>query len=298
MPITNNLNLPQPFVDAVTDDYRYKDKRYSVTSVLKGTCEAILQRRHQDEVVTDVADKVWLIFGKAVHSILENSNETPEQLKENWLAVDMPNGYTLSGIFDLYDDKTGTVTDYKTASVWKAVYDEWEDYRKQLLIYCWMLQQIGFDAKRGQIVAMLKDHSKSKAKFDKSYPQYPVVIKEWEFTEEEFVEVEKWLNQKFREIEWYEDLEDSKLECCTPEERWAKPTKWAVMKKGRKSAVRLYEVKGDAYQRAAGENRNTKGEPYYVEERPGTDTKCTEYCSVCEFCPYWREKYSESDKEN
>ena len=32
MKITNNLKLPQPFVDAVDKDYQYKDKRYSVTT--------------------------------------------------------------------------------------------------------------------------------------------------------------------------------------------------------------------------------------------------------------------------
>lgn len=291
MPITNVLNLPKPFVDAVTDDYTYKDKRYSVTSLLKGTCEAILQRRHQGEIEEDVADKIWLIFGKAVHSILENAEETPEQLKENWVGVDLDNGYTISGIFDLYDDKTGTVTDYKTASVWKEIYGEWDDYRKQTLIYCWMLRKIGFDAKRGQIVAMLKDHSKSKAKFDKNYPKYPVVVKDFEFTEDEFVEIEKWINDKFREIAWYEELEDDQLEPCTPEERWAKPDKWAVMKKGRKSAVKLYENTSEAAERVRIENENAKsGEPFYVEYRPGVDSKCEEYCSVKEFCPYWKSK--------
>ena len=110
--------------------------------------------RDSDEIEQDVSDMIWLIFGTAVHSILEKSQEELEELKENKFVVDMLNGYKLSGIFDLYNDATGTVTDYKTASVQKVLKNDWDEYRKQTLIYCWMLRQIGFDANRGEIVAM------------------------------------------------------------------------------------------------------------------------------------------------
>ena len=120
MILTNKLNLPQPFVSAAQSDYAYTERRYSATSLLKGTREAILQRRHDAEVEADVSDMVWAIFGSAVHSILEGAQESATQLKENYIVVDMQDGYQLSGIFDLYDDATGIVTDYKTASVWKV----------------------------------------------------------------------------------------------------------------------------------------------------------------------------------
>ena len=137
MGITNKLGLPQPFVEAVSKEYQYKEKQYSVTSLLKGTCQTILERRHSSEIEQDVSDMVWLIFGTAVHSILEKAQESETQLKENWLCIDVGE-FKLSGIFDLYDEKTKTVTDYKTASVWKVIYNDWEDYRKQTLIYAWM----------------------------------------------------------------------------------------------------------------------------------------------------------------
>lgn len=47
--ITNNLNLPQPFVDAATSNHKYKPRRFNVTEVLGGTCEAVLKRRHHGE---------------------------------------------------------------------------------------------------------------------------------------------------------------------------------------------------------------------------------------------------------
>lgn len=279
MKITNKLGLPQPFVSAVTSEYAYTEKRYSVTALLKGTREAVLQRRHNDEIENDVADMAWLIFGSAVHSILESSQETATQLKENRIEVEVGNGYTLSGIFDLYDDATGTVTDYKTASVWKVTFADWEDYRKQTLLYCWMLRKIGFDAHRGEIVALLKDHSKTKAETDSSYPQYPIYRIGWDFTEEDFAVIGKWVEAKFAEIEQAEKLPDSQLPMCSDDERWHKPDKWAIKKKGNKRAHRLYEDEEEA-------QWNAEALGMEIEFRPGEDSKCAKYCSVCEFCDH------------
>lgn len=284
MKLTNELNLPQPFVDAATSDYQYTDKRYSVTSVLKGTREAILQRRHSEEIETDVSEMVWAIFGSAVHKILEQSEETADQLKENWLSVEVQNGYELSGIFDLYDDATGTVTDYKTATVWKFIYKEFDDWRTQCLAYVWLLRKIGFNARRGEIVGMLKDHSKTKAKTDQTYPQHPVQRIGWNFTDKDLEEFERWLKAKFAEIEAAEKLSDDDLPLCSDVERWHKPDKYAVMKEGRKTAVKLYDSEEEANARVEAE-----GKGYYVEHRKGEDSKCLNYCSACEFCSHYKE---------
>lgn len=295
MKITNKLNLPAPFVEAAKGDGRHdpKPKTYSVTQMNKGIRQVLLERRHADEIEQDASEMVWAIFGTAVHSIFEAAAETDTQIKEGFVKADMPHGYTLTGIFDLYDDATGTVTDWKTASVWKAVYDEWDDYRDQLLTYCWILRNMGFEARRGQIVALLKDHSKSKAKYDRDYPQHPVYVKTFDFTDDQIDARGLWLRERFAEIEEREKMTDDELPLCSPEERWAKPTKWAVMKKGRKSAIRLYDNQHDAEVRARTENTTGATAPYYVEERPGIDGRCPDYCAAAPFCSYYREKYSE-----
>lgn len=71
MKITNKYGLPQAFVTMAESDYQYRDKRYSVSSLLKGTREIILERRHHDKIEQDVSDMIWLLFGTTVHSILE-----------------------------------------------------------------------------------------------------------------------------------------------------------------------------------------------------------------------------------
>ena len=84
MKITNNLNLPTPFINAVESEYKYTDKRYSVTSIIKGVREAILLRRHNDEIVQDASEMIWLIFGTAVHSILENGEELRNKYQDKF----------------------------------------------------------------------------------------------------------------------------------------------------------------------------------------------------------------------
>lgn len=287
MRITNRKGLPQPFVDAVTRDYEYTPKRYSVTQMLKGPREAILCRRHADEIEKDVSEMVWLIFGTVAHSILEQAQETDTQLKENKIAVEMPNGYTLSGIFDLYDDATGTVTDYKTASTWKVVFGDWADYREQLLAYAWMLRQIGFDAKRGEIVALLKDHSKTKARTERNYPSDPVERVQFDFSDAELAEFGERIAAKFREIERCEALADDDLPLCSPEERWHKGDKWAVVKEGNKRAAKLFDSEPAAQAHAERLQADT-GKKHRVDFRPGTDQKCLEYCDARPFCSYGR----------
>lgn len=293
MRITNNLGLPQPLVSAVEREYTYKPKQYSVTALLKGACQAVLERRHDKEIEQDVSDMIWLLFGTSVHNILEQAQETAEQLKENKLVLDMPNGYKLSGIFDLYDDKTGIVTDYKTASVNKVLFNDWEDYRKQTLIYCWMLRRIGFDAKRGEIVALLKDHSKVKALQGGDYPPAPVYRIGWTFADRDFEEIEEYILNRFEELSDCEQLSDMDLPSCTPSERWHKDDTYAIMKKGRKSAIRVLKTQEDAQKYI---DNNALDDKHYIEKREGADNLCDNYCNVNKWCPFYQQKVGMMDE--
>ena len=274
MKITNTLQLPAPFVSlAESDEYPVAPNEYRVTSLLKGTRETILERRHGAEITRDVSDMVWLLFGTAVHGVLERHQETGTQFKEERIKVPFDE-YVLSGKFDLYDDETKIVTDYKTASVWK----------RQTLIYCYMLRQIGFDAQGGEIVAFLKDHSKRDAKIKPDYPKFPVHTVKFTFTDEDFAECEEWLRAKFAEIRAAEKLDDDALPVCTPDERFNSGDKFAVMKKGRKTALRVLDSLAAAEQWKADNGGD------YIETRLGEDKKCADYCSACEFCSYYQER--------
>jgi len=294
--ITNHLNLPQPFVSAVESEYVPTPQQYSVTTVLNPSRYVILSRRHNSEVEQDVADMIWLLFGTAFHSILENSRAEEEQLQEQYLKQDLGmfdkelEGYKLSGKADLLDTKTNTMIDYKTTSVYKVMFGDYEDWRKQLLMYAWLFRQQGYKVNKGQIVALMKDHSKSKAKFDRTYPQYPVKVIDFEFDDQDFVDIEKEIIDKFKELKRCEQLKDNELPMCSMEERWNDGNKYAVKKKGNKRAERVFDTKEQAEEYM----KDKKG--YEIEERLGEDRRCMEYCSSCIYCPYWQERYGKENK--
>ncbi len=295
MKITNKLNLPQPLVEAVTRDYQPKPKQYSVTTILKGVCQVMLERRHGEEIEQDVSDMIWALFGTAVHSVLENAKETDTQLKEEYLLIDIGDGYKLSGISDLYDEAEKKVIDYKTTSVWKVIYNNWDDYRKQLLMYAWMFRKLGFECDKGEIVAILKDHSKTKADTEASYPPYPVYRKVFCFKESEFEDIEKYIFTRFEELKKAELINDQDLEPCNEEERWAESDKYAIMKKGRKTALRVVESEKEAKEYM--EWKGVTEKDHYIEIRKGKNKRCEDYCNVTKWCPFYQKMKGENENE-
>jgi len=283
MIITNKLGLPQAFVEMAQRDYTYAPNEYRVTSLLKGIRETILERRHDAEIERDVSDMIWMLFGTAVHSILERQTERDHEIKETRLKVKIGD-YVLSGQFDLYNAETKTITDYKTCSVWKVIYSDYADWRKQLLIYAWMMRKSGFDVEHGEIVALMKDHSKTKSENKTDYPDFPVKVLQFDFKKEDFIEIENWLIAQFYFISVAEQADDDGLPLCTPEERFNSGDKYAVMKKGRKTAMRVLTSREEAesWMKANGGDS--------IEVRPGEDKKCMDYCSACEFCNYYQKK--------
>lgn len=284
--ITNKLNLPQPFVDAATNDHKYKPHRYSVTEVLGGTCEAILKRRHSGEGEEDVASRVWAILGSAAHKILQEAKGTDSQLQEQWFKVNVGD-YELSGIFDLYDAVKKTVTDWKVTGTIKWQKQEFDDYRMQVLIYCWMLRQKGYEADNGEVIMILRDWSKSKARFDKEYPQLQVQKVSWKFTDNDFEEVKQYIFNWFANVAEQEKLRDSDLTPCSPKNRWHRDDKWAVVKDGVKRATRVLDNPNEAAVMCDRLSEKT-GKPYHVEYRKGEDVKCEMYCSVAFACPFFQ----------
>ena len=172
MKITNKLGLPKQLVDLVSSDYKPTPHQYSCTTILKPTRQVILERRHGDDIEQDVSEMIWCIFGTLAHSVIENSKEDVGQFKEEKLKVDLGkyckelDGYYLSGRSDMIDLLDKCITDWKTASCWKVIYKDFEDWRKEMLIYAWAVKDMGFEINKAQAIAFLKDHNKTKAKVD------------------------------------------------------------------------------------------------------------------------------------
>ena len=189
----------------------------------------------------------------------------------------------ITGQVDSYDMASATIYDWKTASVWKVVKADFADWKAQGMTYAWLMAQKGLPVKKCRFVALLKDHSKTKAATDASYPQSPVFVYEFDVTEEGLKETGDRLEKKVIELETASLLEDKDIPPCSESERWAEPPVWAVMKNGRKSAVKLFDSEADA-DAFAGEMGNS----HYVEHRPAVSRKCADYCPCKDFCNFYK----------
>lgn len=98
--------------------------------------------------------------------------------------------------------------------------------------------------------------------------------------------LQKW----FGAVRIQEGRPDDELTPCKPKHRWNKDDKYAVMRKGQKRAVKLFDSRDEAlgFMQWLGNQPSNKNRELYVEHRVGEDTKCQSYCSVAEFCPYGR----------
>lgn len=284
MIITNNYDLPQALVDVVTArDYTPKDGHYTVTTLLKGVREIHLTRRHYHEIEVDVSEMIWSIFGTAVHNIFAGK-ENPDYFKEERLHLPVGD-YMLSGQFDEYHIDGMELNDFKVTSVWQVINKNFDDWQKQGLMYAYLLMRHGIPTTIAKITAMLRDWRYSEMKRNKDYPERQVYVKKFVLKEQEIHDIEGFIEAKFAEIDRYIDTPDDDLPVCTPEERWYRGEKHAVMGKNRKSAFRLLDTHEEA---EAWMKENGKGD--YIECRPGTNIKCERYCDASKFCNFY---YSE-----
>lgn len=278
-PLTNRAELPQAIVDAVANDsYSKGDADISVTGLLRPPRLAVLEKKHEHEIEEDAIDRIWSLLGQSIHTILERANR--DAIAERRLSI-IVDGWKVSGGMDLYQED-GTLSDYKMTSVWKLVKGDLDEWEKQLNLYSVILRHHGHKVEKLQVVAILRDWSKMEAERDPLYPQAQVVnvnIELWAPERaEKFMHERVILHQQARVT----------LPECTPEDRWARPDVYAVMKAGRKSAVKLYSNRNEAKAHAGFDKNLT------VVHRPGLSVRCQAYCPVSKFCTQYQESLATS----
>jgi hypothetical protein len=281
MKITNKLNLPAGFVKAVSPEKHNAEGSLSATTLIQGVKQIILMDRHWDSLEDDVSNRIWAIFGQAVHSLLESEGEN--DFTEQQMSYPVGD-ITVTGRIDNYDMKNGVIGDYKTASVVKVKFGDFSEWYLQGMIYAWLLTKNKFPVKSCRFFALLKDHSKTEASRDHQYPKDPVYVYEFQVTPQGLFKIGVYIKDKVNEYKRCLSLDDDAVPPCTPEERWDRPTKFAVMRDGLKRAVRLFDDRETAEQLAA-----EKGKGHYVEHRPGESIRCQSFCLCCRFCNFYRE---------
>jgi len=140
------------------------------------------------------------------------------------------------------------------------------------------------EVKSMSIMAILRDWSKMKVMTSKNYPRKQVVmipIKRWTPEEQD--------NYVAARIQAHQQAEQSGGDICSAEERWAKPDTYAIMKDGRKTALRVLENKEQVRQYLE-DNKLKEGKGITVVFRKGEDVRCQHYCRVNSFCDYFTSK--------
>ena len=285
MKITNKFNLPQPFVDLVSGDtYSKGESDITTTGLAQPPKIAELTRRHASEITMDASEKVWTMMGTANHYVLEQiALRNPERyIAERRFYVDI-DGVKLGGQIDLFDRETETLWDYKVSSVYKAMSDDKLEWTKQANVNKLLCEHNGIHPKKLAILLVMKDWKRKEAEFKADYPkcaiqEIPLPI----WREEEtlaYIKSRINLHNAAKLIE----VEDA-IPVCTEEERWAKPTTWAVLKeKGAKRAVAngIYELESEAIAHA----KRISGA---IEKRDGSNPRCENYCQVRQWCNFGR----------
>lgn len=278
MQITNNSNLPEPLVRAVTRHPRESvPNRISVSELIQPAQIRALAKMHEASLTEDAGDRIWALLGTLLHGVLErNAKGMKDTISEEALEADFL-GWTVVGHYDLSEMVLDgeLLTDWKLTSVWSmkdGVKKEWE---QQLNCYAELIRRAGRHVDQLQIVAIGRDWSKNKAKFDSTYPQQQVKVMAvplWTQEETaEFVEDRVRLHQEAANGAWPD---------CTDDERWARPTQWALMKKTQKKAIKLHGTKESAHEHLLSMIQGA----YEVVERPGENVRCNSYCSVASYC--------------
>ena len=137
----------------------------------------------------------------------------------------------------------------------------------------WLASKNDVAIEKAQIVVIYRDWSKLEARRSSDYPRHQVQVFDvplWALDH-----IGKWIYER---VEAHQAARETLPE-CTPEERWEKPTVWAVMKEGRERAVKLHDS-----EQSAVKHREELGGKHYVQERPGEQVRCANYCSARPFC--------------
>jgi hypothetical protein len=291
MIITNKHNVPNTIVNVVKANLQKPSRDVMRASEIKNNpIVKDLTIKHWDEISQDVTDFMWSMLGTAMHNILEVGADekaiTEKRLEFRNANFPIP----LTGKPDLYQNNG--IEDWKITSVFSFMLGDKPEWETQLNIYKFLYEHHNYRVDTLTINAILRDWMRGKAKFDMTYPQIPFLrtsMKIWE------------------SMDTYNYIKDrylvyaSPFKECTPEEKWERPTTYAVTKKGNKRATRVFnavELAEDYIDNMKDEkekDKKVKAE-MIIDERKGECVKCESYCLVRDFCP-WNKIRKEKENE-
>ena len=290
MKYTNKHNLPSEIIRAVENDqYTKGDSIISVTGLLNPPRIRMLQSIHGHEITSDYSDEIWKLLGQGVHAILERANENYDDTITEQRLYQEVKGWRISGQTDSLSLKDNTLRDYKITSVWtiiNALSEGKSEWNEQLNSYAWLYHKnTGKTVDGLEIIAIARDWNKRELqRRGGDYPEVAISIIKiplWSLEEQEIFLQEKVSIHQAVEADY---IFKQELPLCTDEERWKKPDTYRVMKKGRKTAVRVFKTEEEA-ERYRG--NMPVGDTFWIEFSKGESMRCN-YCNVSDFCSQYQ----------
>lgn len=274
MKITNIHNLPTGIYQALINSIQKPEPDIlRVTELINNPLIKYLSLKHWSEIEADCSEFLWSLLGTGIHSVLANNEEGV--LIEKRINAHI-HGIILSGQVDRFIEKTQTIADYKSTSVWSYLFGIKPEWVAQLNLYKYLLETTGRTVKRLTINAILRDWMLSKA-VQADYPKIPFVS----------IDIPLWSMDKTLDFITERVIvhQDEPLP-CSPAERWQRASTWAVLKEGRKSAVRVKDTQEEAQLYLDTEVKAVDQKKCQVVERVGEPLKCKSYCLCRDVCPY------------
>ena len=307
---TNKDNVSLPLaVWLMHDDYDYDSREnvISATSLLKPIRALILahQNKGLDKTV-DIMSLVSARMGSAIHAVAEQAWTSRENISKALEALQVSNldsklvlnpkevkkgdipiyveqrhekevgKYIISGKYDLVVD--GTVSDYKSTSVWSYIFDSNAlKYTQQASIYKWLAPDRITDTEV-HIQYIFTDWSSSQASRDPKYPQTRVLTKQYPLWSTE--QTEHFINEKLNLLSAYLESSQEEMPQCTSEELWESQTVYKYFKNPSKMAraTKNFDNADEAHNRLA--NDGGVGTVITVQG----EVKACRYCEVSDIC--------------
>ena len=238
MKYTNKHNIPIEIIRAVENDsYSKGNSVKSITGLMQPEQIAILSEHHYEELTADISERIWILLGQSVHTILERANAGKENtLVEERMYAEV-SGWRISGQTDSISLDDNTLKDYKVTSAWtvmNALKDEKPEWVQQLNCYGWLAKQAGKTIDQLNIIAIARDWNKNQyLRSGGDYPPSPITVLNIDLWSDE--EQQAFINQRVSihqeaEVDY---LINDKLPLCTDAERWRRKDTYRVEKKGR-----------------------------------------------------------------
>lgn len=282
MKVTNNHGLPDAIVSAIQslqNDYDKGESTITVTQLIDPPQIVALKKQYDDQLTEDASDMLWSLMGSAMHLILERAETSA--LVEERLYMEV-NGWTLGGKYDRLHVENKTLQDYKFSSVWEFIFGLKPERVAQLNILAELARRNGYQIDKLEVVMLFRDWRPNDAKHKDGYPQSQIAR----------INVPVWTSQQCMDyinerVAIHQKAAAGDVPHCTDEERWANGSKWAVMKKGRKTALRVCDSEEQARSWMLDKGVAENDGVHYIEFRQGEYIRCNRYCPVASVCPQW-----------